>query len=390
MPSDRPAPSKPPAPHWLLYSGIFLIFGPLGMLFGLVWTQPAGWLGALIMAVFSGTISLGWSYSFTSRRYWLIAPIILMSFVVPFWFFPWLGSIGVFDVGTSLTPGWRRVMLSVMIIAGVTAGFTLIIMHIRRTERAGERNRAELDLAGQIHRTLVPDVSLRTARLEILGRSIPSAEMGGDLVDVVMPLGEDGHVDVYLADVSGHGVKAGIVMGMVKSAIRTRLLGDADPHREPAPLHELLGDLNSVLEKLIAPEMFATFACLRFGSGTGPGADGVEFALAGHLPILHYRAGDQRVFELPNEHLPLGLEPDELFTSAAATAEPGDTFAMFTDGLSETADARGRQLGLAGVRDAFEANATKPLEELFDAVLAAAAAHGTTSDDRTLVLVRVI
>jgi len=388
MPPDHPSLSKPPAPDWLLYLGIFLIFGPLGMLLGMVWDNASGWAGALVMAAFSGTIAVGWSYAFTARRMWLLALIIPGSFVVPFWVFPWLGAVGLFDIGRTLGSEWRRGVLAIIMVAGVTAGFTLFITYIRRSERVGERNRAELDLAGQIHRTLVPDVSLRTARLEVLGRSIPSTEMGGDLVDVVMPRGENGHVDVYLADVSGHGVKAGIVMGMVKSAIRTRLLGDASSQGEPAPLHELLGDLNAVLEKLIAPEMFATFACLRFGA---PHADGrVEFALAGHLPILHYRAHERRVDDLPNEHLPLGLEPDEAFTSTTATAAPGDTFAMFTDGLSETADAKGRQLGLGGVRAAFEASATRPLKELFDAVFAAASVHGTTNDDRTLVLVRVV
>jgi serine phosphatase RsbU (regulator of sigma subunit) len=373
-----------------MYAGVFLIFGPLGMLMGMVWNPPAGWLGGVCIALFSGTIAVGWAYTFSSRRWWLLVPLNILPFIVPQRLFPWLSTFGVFDVGGSLPPDWRRGVLAIMMVVGVSIGFTLIINYITRAERRAERSRAELDLAGRIHRTLVPDISQRIGGVQILGRSIPSTEMGGDLVDVVLPRGDAGPVDVYLADVSGHGVKAGIVMGMVKSAIRTRLLGDAERSGEPAALHTLLGDLNAVLERLIDPEMFATFACLRFGPADARSARRrVEFALAGHLPILHFRAADGHVHELPNQHLPLGLVADETFASAATEAGRGDTFAIFTDGLSETADSSGRQLGLAGVKAAFAAGAHRPLPELFDAVLGAAAAHGTTSDDRTLVLVRV-
>jgi serine phosphatase RsbU (regulator of sigma subunit) len=381
-----PTPRRVPAPgQWRVYLGATLIGASLSMLLGMVSEPPVGWVAGLAFAAFGGAISVAWAYAFIAARMWVLVPTILAQVLLPTWLFGALSRVGVFDVGTEMSPAWRRIVLSIMIVAGVSTAFALIIYHVRRSERTSQRAKAELDLAGQIHRALVPDVALRTGRLEILGRSIPSAEMGGDLVDVVTPRGDDGHVEVYLADVSGHGVKAGIVMGMVKSAIRTRLLGDAEHAGDPAPLHELLGDLNSVLEKLIAPEMFATFACLRFGAGGGD----VRFALAGHLPILHYIASERRVEELANEHLPLGLESTETFTSAATTSAPGDTFAMFTDGLTETADARGRQLGLGGVRAAFEASATRPLGEAFDAMLAVAAAHGRTSDDRTLVLVRV-
>ncbi len=94
MASDHPSPSKPPAPDWLLYLGIFLIFGPLGMLFGMVWDNASGWAGALVMAVFSGTIAVGWSYAFTARKMWLLALVIPFSLVVPFFVFPWLGAVG--------------------------------------------------------------------------------------------------------------------------------------------------------------------------------------------------------------------------------------------------------------------------------------------------------
>ncbi len=77
--------------------------------------------------------------------------------------------------------------------------------------------------------------------------------MGGDIIDAVCG---DHTVDVYLADVSGHGVGAGIVMSMVKGAIRMRL-------RAGGSLPALAADLNAVLTELTRDDMFATFAAVR-------------------------------------------------------------------------------------------------------------------------------
>jgi sigma-B regulation protein RsbU (phosphoserine phosphatase) len=76
------------------------------------------------------------------------------------------------------------------------------------------RMQTELAIAQGIQKTLVPTINWCSERLEIYGASIPSAEVGGDLVDVV-PL-SDGSVFAYVADVCGHGLPAGILMGMIK------------------------------------------------------------------------------------------------------------------------------------------------------------------------------
>jgi hypothetical protein len=74
--------------------------------------------------------------------------------------------------------------------------------------------------------------------------------MGGDLIDVVV---HEGRLDILLGDVSGHGLGAGVVMAMLKSCVRTRLLHDAS-------LEEVVADANRVLADLTESNMFATFA----------------------------------------------------------------------------------------------------------------------------------
>src|SRR5258708_26379048 len=104
--------------------------------------------------------------------------------------------------------------------------------------------------------------------------------MGGALVDLV----QDGSKWIgYLADVCGHGVPSGVLMAMVKSALRMRLAISSEPQT-------LLEDLNRGISELIAPEMFATVAFVS----TRPPND-LHFTTATHLPLTHFRTATASV-----------------------------------------------------------------------------------------------
>jgi serine phosphatase RsbU (regulator of sigma subunit) len=77
----------------------------------------------------------------------------------------------------------------------------------------------ELALAQGIQHTLVPIVHSRSQFWEVYGVSLPSEQVGGDLVDLVQE--HEGSALAYVADISGHGLQAGILMGMFKTAART-------------------------------------------------------------------------------------------------------------------------------------------------------------------------
>src|ERR1700738_5695490 len=103
-------------------------------------------------------------------------------------------------------------------------------------------------LATEIHHVLVPAIEARIGDFEFYGRSWPSGEVGGDLIDVF----QDGQKWVaYIADVSGHGVAPGVVTGMVKSAARM-LLSSGDDATHLAPR------LNEVIYPLKNSDMFVT------------------------------------------------------------------------------------------------------------------------------------
>lgn len=370
------ANEKPSRDDAWMYLGVFFIFGSLAILIGFMQPRPMGWLGGLSLVVFGGTIALGWAHAFASRRFWLLLPLIALPFFAERLFFGPLGRLGTFEVGMSASELSRKVTLAVMMVALTSIGFVLFIQYVQRRERRAQRAQAELDVARVIHESIVPPIELSTPLAEVLARSVPSAEMGGDLVDAVE---REHELDVFLADVSGHGVGAGIVMGMLKASIRTRLLATGDD------LGPVLSDVNRVTTDLTRPEMFATLACARVRADRS-----VSYALAGHLPIFHFDAGAGRWNRLENEHLPLGIDAGVDFTSGTLRAGPGDLLVFLTDGLIEVTDAQGEQLGLESIARLLASLKERTPKAVADALLDAAGSHGAQTDDQSVLVVRIL
>jgi len=198
--------------------------------------------------------------------------------------------------------------------------------------------------------------------------------MGGDLLDAV---DDCGAMACFLADVAGHGIQAGVFMGMVKSSARTALL-------RPRPLEELLADLNRVLFDVKGESpTYVTFACLRCWEGGT-----VEYTLAGNGPILHYHAHQRSVSQLGMEQFPLGLFANATFVSGIVEVEPGDILALLTDGLPEVEDDNHEQFGLERIGKIIARNPDAPLADLTETLFAAVRQFGRQTDDETLVLVK--
>jgi len=277
-----------------------------------------------------------------------------------------------------LPPRLRELSL-VLDLMGITfamlAGYYLFLMFINSEGAAHIRARNELNIAYRMQSTLVPPVSLQTSYLEVYGRSRPSEQVGGDLVDAVE---FGGAAFAYVADISGHGLKAGILMGMCKTAIRTALLVERE-------MSSVIDALNRVLPAVKESNMYATLGCLRF-DGNGR----VEYAVAGHPPILHYDADTGGTSRLSMEQFPVGMFPSTQFATHMETCGSGDLFAIATDGILEVSNAAGSEFGLERLTKVLKENADKPLPAIFELVLAQADAFGKQDDDQTLLLVRVM
>ncbi len=239
----------------------------------------------------------------------------------------------------------------------------------------GEPSGRAGEFGSEMQNTLVPVVTYRGGELEAYGRSIPKDEVGGDLVDLVAGAGE---VTAYVADVCGHGLRAGVLMGMIKTAVRYGLL-------LRQPVARLLNDINRVLPGVKAPNMFATFAALRFD-----GSSEAEYISAGHVPLLHYRKRTGEVVRYAMSQFPLGLWGDAGYLTRRIRLESGDVFALVTDGVVETGEERDLDGGFKRLAEILRDLARRPLAEIAEAVYAELARHGSREDDQTVLLVRTI
>lgn len=269
----------------------------------------------------------------------------------------------------------RIVLDASCLMMAMLLGYRLFLNFANTEGIAHIQLETELALAHRLQKTLVPTFSYRSMGLEAHGRTIPSAAVGGDLVDLVA---DTQGVFAYLADVSGHGIPAGVLMGMVKSSVRQTLLA-----RFSMPA--LLDSVNAVLPFVKEPDMFVTFAALRFDT-----SDIAEFTLAGHPPLLHFSQSTQCVSRRAMIQYPLGLMSEGGYLSEQVQYGPGDIFALVTDGLIETLNKNDEEFGLQRLEQLLLQNAARPLPEIFDALIAAVSAFGPQKDDRTVLLVRIL
>jgi serine phosphatase RsbU (regulator of sigma subunit) len=265
-------------------------------------------------------------------------------------------------------------------MALVIASYIFFVAYMRREGMETFRLANELALAHGIQKTLVPPVSLRSTCFEVYGISFPSEKVGGDLVDAVfLPTGD---AVAYLADISGHGLQAGILMGMLKTAMRTALLdaGEREPSRT---LPVLLDRINTVLPAVKEPQMYATFTGFRLG------ADGcVHYALAASPPFLHWHASGRTMSGKEEAQLPLGLLPVSNFDGYTLETAPGDLLVVATDGILEVANKPGEEYGVERLKDVIAAHAADALPALAERILGSARGFGAQFDDQTILIVR--
>jgi len=265
-------------------------------------------------------------------------------------------------------------------LCAMIASYFCFVLYISREGRESFRIQNELRLAHTIQATLVPPVTLRSAQFEVYGISCPSEKVGGDLVDALYL--SDGSAIAYLADISGHGLQAGILMGMLKTAVRTALL-DAGAGEPDRTLPVLLDRLNTVLPEVKEPQMYATFTGFRLG------ADGSAFyALAASPPVMHWHAAERFLSHTNEPQLPLGLLPVPQFDGAMLQTMPGDLVVVATDGILEACNKRGEEYGVERVKEVIEANLGDSLPELAERILVSAGKFGAQVDDQTILMIR--
>lgn len=351
-------------------AAVFLLFSAMGFISDVMagGRQPGALLAANV--IFSASIAVIYGWAALVNPLLMVIPLAV-HLAYAFWF------ADVLPVGPEVTAEadrrTRLIVDAVGITLGLSLSYTFFLMFITRIGRRHVATQTEMALARDIHRVLVPPIHRRLGEFEFYGASAPSGEVGGDLVDLIEH-GNDGWM-AYVADVSGHGVASGVLMGMVKSAVRTRTRGGTTAGG-------LLTELDVVLDPLKSPAMFVTFAIVTCGS-----AGRLEFTVAGHLPILRMKL-DGRVEEVTLAQLPVGLMPGTEFGQAPIACAPGETLALVTDGLVEVFNRRDEEFGLERLKAVLSAHRDQPLDRLAAELLREIRSHGAQLDDQTWLFIR--
>jgi sigma-B regulation protein RsbU (phosphoserine phosphatase) len=239
----------------------------------------------------------------------------------------------------------------------------------------------ELKVVADIQRSLLPTELPRIERLDVAAYYRTSRWAGGDYYDF-FPLPE-GRWGLLVADVSGHGTPAAVLMAI------THAIAHGYPGH-PTPPGELLGHVNARLARRYTAEndRFVT----AFYGIFDPASRTLRYASAGHNPPRIKRCEDGTIHVLDAAAgLPLGLDPEGVYDDATVQLVVGDQLVLYTDGITEALDARGRLFGV-GRLDAAVANCGIGAQDLVDAVVAAVEAfcgEEPINDDRTLVVAKV-
>jgi len=365
----------PPLSRTVFLLGVFFIFGIIGSAVDTMGMGLQSTTRYLISVVLYGLFAIVYaSCGILLRGNWpkAIFPIILVQMIVlgmVVRFMPTPQQMGAADISRL----HRRLILDAAItICGMVLAYGCFIFVFISEGRRYFRVHAEMELASEIHRALVPKIETKIGDFEFYGRSLPSGQVGGDLIDLV----HNGEKWIaYIADVSGHGVAPGVLMGMVKSAARMYLSSDEDSGR-------FLERLNSVLYPISKPEMFVTMAFLAW-DGTC-----LSFSTAGHPPILQYGLQNRAAKELSCANLPVGMFSQGTFVANSVQACKEDLILLCTDGLLEATDKANAEFGIEGMKAVLSSTSHEPLSDIADKVFGAAKAFGQTDDDESLLMNR--
>jgi phosphoserine phosphatase RsbU/P len=248
-------------------------------------------------------------------------------------------------------------------------------VRLHRLGMEQQRRDREMQIAREIQQSLFPESCPSVPGFEVSARSLPCFEVGGDHYDFI-PL-PGGRLALAIADVSGKGAPASILMASVHASLRA-LAGTAEPAG-------LMRRINRFLFESTQSNRYATV----FYAELDPATRRLSYVNGGHIPPYRLSArGDEDRLSMGGPAL--GVIEDASYDAGEVVLEAGDLVAMVTDGVTEAASPADEEFGDLGVievlRKSRAAGAEEALQALVEAVHAWAGPVGCADDLTALVL----
>lgn len=325
-----------------------------------------------------------------SLAYLYVLPIALCALVNPLPFTVALGVVCTFlgDIfgPPAVSPYWRVIHSVVYLASFLVVGFLVTLIAQQRDRMAEEVRRQrdeyerDLELAAQVqHRVLPKPLSL--PGIDIAAEMKTARLLGGDYYDFFSV--SDDIVDVVIADVSGKGAAAALLMPSLAVALRLRA-------RELESPAQVIADLDGVLKQMTNSATFVTMFYARLHRASR----GLQYANAGHNPPILMRAGSCEALLLDEAGGPiLGILSGAQYFDATITLGAGDILTLFTDGVTEQENNQGEEFSTDRLKDVICRNGTDSAAEVVTHVSEAVstfAGAAKQADDLTLVVLKAL
>jgi serine phosphatase RsbU (regulator of sigma subunit) len=373
---------------------VFFLFGTIGPLTMLMNSSvlPGSWFMLIYLTVLSGTLS-ACIILFIRKPVLFIASMIVIvgammaEYQVEQFLFGRVEESRILTANHLFTftqqeidrIDIRRPLFGVIAIFLLSAGYTLFLRVVGEETKKRARLETEVAVARRIQQSLQPSTAFKTDWCEAAGITVPATEVGGDYFDMIKI--SDNEAVIVIADVSGHGVGAGILSAMTKSALHTEL------HHTTVPA-ELMFNLNNAVYQVTDKKMFVSFAYLLLDKRTMT----AHVATAGHPPIFLIQKSDGAIIEIRTPNLALAVQVSTQYTERAVHVNHGDVLILYTDGITEATNDKGEQFGADRLKELISNTERGSSEALSNSIMASVRTFTIKkefADDATIVVVRV-
>jgi sigma-B regulation protein RsbU (phosphoserine phosphatase) len=236
--------------------------------------------------------------------------------------------------------------------------------------------RKELEEARTLQLSMLPNSTPQISELEFAVFMNTASEVGGDYYDFSFK--EDGSLNIAVGDATGHGMRAGIMVAIMKALF----ISDS----AELDLVDFFSNSNKTIKALNLGRMMMAFTVLNIKNNQ------VQFVNAGMPPIFIYKKSDNTVTEFETQGMPLGAISDSTFNINKFDVKTGDAILILSDGLPELKNEKHEQYDYARVKDEFKSVADKTPNDVVEYLKSSASewANGVEPDDDvTFVVIKV-
>jgi sigma-B regulation protein RsbU (phosphoserine phosphatase) len=235
----------------------------------------------------------------------------------------------------------------------------------RLVEEVSEKKRLEqeLEIAREVQATLFPKQLPHLRGMAVFGGCEPARVVSGDYYDFIVE--DEARLDIVVADISGEGISAALLMANLQAAMRNQLISiqHDSPEDIEKSLAKVVAHLNQQIYLNSPAEKYATLFLSRYDAETRQ----LSYCNAGHLPPILLSGQGVRMLE-PTGTV-VGLLPDASYQAKSVELSPGTMLAIFTDGVTEAVNGADEEFGDERLLEALKGSRTRTPEGIYKFVI---------------------